>query len=116
MGPEAFSRWLETLSAAERAKLLVRISFELTIFARGCYQLNDSGHHERDGKVPLGFNELQHQLLSQAGHYIDGEASRVYPPDVFSRTVFDGAEWYGLTPILTSAMEAARRKTRATQP
>jgi hypothetical protein len=62
-------------------------------------------------KKLLGINELQHKLLSQAGHYLDGEDKKVYPVDVFTRILLEIADHYGVISALAPAIEYAKAKT-----
>ena len=106
MSTSVLAEWLTSLSLPERARLLVRISSELTIYARE-YGLSgpDSGSNH---KRLIGTNELQHKLMGQAGLYLDGVHDNVYPPDVFSEILSQTAEHYGIASDLATAVRHAR--------
>jgi hypothetical protein len=105
MNPQRVSEWLEPLSLAERAKALNLVSFMLTIRAR------DYGSPEQGEKAAikrlLGINELQHKLLSQVGHYMDGDDSKAYPVSVFSQILFEQAANYNAISALNAALKSA---------
>jgi hypothetical protein len=58
-----------------------------------------------------GHNELQHQILSQAGHYLAGEQTKVYPVDVFCEIIFEMAERNGIHHALAHSVEYVRKRT-----
>jgi hypothetical protein len=109
MNAETVTQWLNALSLAERAKSLNLVSFRLTIHAREYGQ--PSTDQSSAAKKLLGINELQHKLLSQAGHYLDGEEKKVYPVDVFSQILLETADQHGTTSALAAAIEYAKAKT-----
>jgi hypothetical protein len=107
MTPQLVGEWLESLSLPERAKLLNLVSFMLTIRARD-YGLPDSpAQGEAAIKRLLGINELQHKLLSQTRHYMDGDDSKAYPVSVFSQILFELAAHYNATGALNAALKSA---------
>ncbi|HTQ58822.1 MAG TPA: hypothetical protein VMI32_01255 [Candidatus Solibacter sp.] len=113
MTTKVFSEWLIGLALHERARFLIRVGSQLTIYAReysisGSNSENDALNHKR----LLGINELQHKLLGQAGLYLDGEHDKIYPDHVFSEIVFQTAEHYGITSDLTTAIRYAQQKTQ----
>ena len=83
------------------------VSFRLTIHARE-YALPDSKASAADRL--LGINELQHKLLSQAGHCLSGDIETSYPVDVFSRILIETADLHGVTNRLAAAIEYATAK------
>jgi hypothetical protein len=112
MTTKVFSEWLAGLPLHERARFLIRIGSQLTIYAReygisGSNSKNNNLNHKR----LVGTNELQHKLLGQAGLYLDGERDKIYPDHVFSEIVFQTAEHYGITRDLTTAIRYAQQKT-----
>ncbi len=108
MTPQLVSEWLESLPLAERAKALNLVSFKLTIHGRD-YGLPDSpAQGEAAINRLLGINELQHKLLSQTGHYLDGDDSMAYPVSVFSQILFEMAAHYNTTGALIAALKSAR--------
>ena len=114
MTPQLVSEWLGSLALAERAKALNLVSFMLTIRARD-YGLPDSpAQGEAAIKRFLGINELQHKLLSQAGHYMDGDDSKTYPPSVFSQILFEQAAYYNVTGALNAVLKSAMDRTSPT--
>ncbi|MGA8669011.1 MAG: hypothetical protein WB679_04015 [Terracidiphilus sp.] len=109
MNPQLVSEWLEPLSLAERAKVLNLVSFMLTIRARD-YGLPDSPVQGEEAAIKrlLGINELQHKLLSQVAHYMDGDDSKAYPVSVFSKILFEQAAYYNTVGALNAAFKSAR--------
>jgi hypothetical protein len=107
MTPKLVREWLESLPMAERAKAMNLVSFMLTIRARD-YGLPDSpAQGEAAIKRLLGINELQHKLLSQAGHYMDGNDSKTYPVSVLSQILFEVAAHYNIAGALNAALKSA---------
>jgi hypothetical protein len=90
----------------ERAKALNIVSYRLTIHAREYDSMDQSSL----SKKLLGINELQHILLSQTGHYMDGEEDKVYPVDVFSKSLIEIADQHGIANALASAIGYVRAK------
>ncbi len=119
MNAESLSRVLDGFSLQERARMLNRVAFELTIHARKYY---DTRSREANAPVSnvkklVGINELQHKVLSQAGHYLDGEEEKVYPVDVFSRSLFEVANHYEVSSDLVAAVKYAQtRRAKAGGP
>jgi hypothetical protein len=107
MNAQPFTQWLTELSLPERAKALNWISFDLTVYARE-WGLPESPSL---GKL-VGFNELQHTLLPQIGHYLHGEEVKVYPIDAFIRILIEKAEQHGITDSLASAFEYVMNRVR----
>ncbi len=110
MNAELLSQWLVGLPSAARAKALVRVGFELTIYAR---EYGAASHETKDdslGRKLIGINELQHKLLSQAGLYSDGEENKVYPANVFSQVLFQTAAQYGISTALVGAVGCAQSR------
>jgi hypothetical protein len=111
MNIKAFTDYLTGLSLEDRAKLLVRIGAQLTIYAREYGILGpDSENNRSNHKKLAGTNELQHKLLNQAGLYLKGEREKIYPADVLSETMFQTAEHYGIAPDPTTAILHAQQK------
>lgn len=113
MNINVFAECLTSLPLHERARFLIGIGFELTIYARE-YGVVDSNseNNSANHKRLIGTNELQHKLLSQAALYLDGERDKIYPADVFSEIVFQTAEHYDITLDLTTAIRYVQQKTR----
>lgn len=109
MNAEMVAQWLNALSLPERAKSLNLVSFRLTIHARE-YGLPSTDQSSAAKKL-LGINELQHKLLSQAGHYLDGEEKKVYPVEVFSQVLTETADQHGVAGALAAAIEYAHTKS-----
>jgi hypothetical protein len=103
---ETLTVWLGALPLAQRAKFLVGVAFQLTIYARE-YAVDPES--SGDGRLWLkrlrGHNELQRKILSQAGHYLDGEQVKVFSVDAFSRIIFEIAESSGISNALARSVE-----------
>jgi hypothetical protein len=114
MNPESLSHWLGGLSLAARAKVLNAVAFELTIRVRSfSASLKEGRTDSVTSNQLIGVNELQHKILSQVGHYLDGE-EKAYPVDVFSRILFELAEGYSILPALDAAI--TRTHSRISSP
>ncbi len=115
MNPESLAQWLAALSLQARAKALNLLSYELTVRAReyGIASVKAIGEPSALRKM-VGINELQHKLVSQAGHYLDGDERTAYPVDVLSRSLFESADHYGISPALIAAIKRARAKVAPT--
>ena len=87
------------LSLMDRARALTLPGFRLTISARDAMTLESS----LGMRKLIGINELQHRVLSQAGHYLDGEESRAYPVDVFGQILTETAAHHDLASMLDDA-------------
>jgi hypothetical protein len=85
MNLQSLAEWLNELSLADRARALNRVSYQLTIHARDYFLASADEEKSAAARKLIGISELQHKLLSQTGHYLDGEQQAVYPVDVFSR-------------------------------
>ena len=107
MNEEFLTNWLTSLPVARRGRVLNQVAYELTISARRWYVPGAEATTPEGVNKLLGLNELQHQLLAQAGHYLDNEDSKVYPLDVFSKIVLQMAAHYGIESDLTSAIRRA---------
>jgi hypothetical protein len=102
------SEWLSELSLQDRAQKLNRVSHNLTICARE-FQLPPFAEDSRSAvKRLLGINELQHKISAQIGHYLHGEAIKVYPVEVFSEILFEIAAQYEILPMLKGAIQHAK--------
>jgi hypothetical protein len=111
MNEEFLTSWLTSLSVAKRGRILNQVAYELTISARHWYVPGaEATTPEGANKLP-GLNELQHQLLAQAGHYLDNEEVKVYPLDVFSKVVLQMAAHYGIASDLTTAIRYVQQKS-----
>jgi hypothetical protein len=74
MNYESMAAWLRALTVTEQTKALNYVSYGLTISAREYVYLDRSQKPTLDqttGAQLLGISELQHQLSSQIGHYLD---------------------------------------------
>lgn len=107
MNAESLSRRLEGLPLHERAKLLNLIAYQLTVQVRRFYRFppHSAPNPPPNGEKLAGVNELQHQLISQIGHYLQGEEEKVYPVDVFSRILFEVADQHGVASDLAAAVK-----------
>ena len=95
----------------ERARILNRISHDLTICTREFEAATEPFKEPALViKMLIGLSELQHQLSAQIGHYMDGEELKVYPIDVFTKILFEKASRYQILPFLRGAI--GRIKTR----
>ena len=78
LNPQILSEWLTGMSLPERARILNRISHDLTICTR---EFEAATEPFKDPalviKMLIGLSELQHQLSAQIGHYMDGEEVKV---------------------------------------
>jgi hypothetical protein len=105
LNPQILSEWLAGMSLPERARALNRIAHSLTIctreFEAATQPFKDPGMVI---KKLIGLSELQHQLSAQIGHYMDGEAIKVYPIDVFAKILFEKAIYYEILPFLKGAI------------
>src|SRR5712664_1815365 len=109
MSAEVLSEWLTSLQLPERTKALNLLSFKLTINAREHgIRFSDPDALPATAKRLLGISELHHKLLSQIGHYLDGEETGAYPVDVFSRILFEVANQHDCTADLNAAIRSAR--------
>ena len=117
MTPTLFSEYLSSLTLNERARFLIRIASELTIYARE-YGATSAGAENSSSRLKklTGFNELQHKILGQASLYLDGEREKVYPVDVFTQIVFQAAEYYEIAPDLATAIQYVQQKTSTKTP
>jgi hypothetical protein len=111
LNPQILSEWLTGMSLPERARILNRISHDLTICTR---EFEAATEPFKDPalviKMLIGLSELQHQLSAQIGHYMDDEEVKVYPIDVFAKILFEKATHYQILPFLRGTI--SRIKTR----
>jgi hypothetical protein len=111
MNYESMAAWLRALTVTEQTKALNYVSYGLTISAPEYVYLDRSQKPTLDqttGAQLLGISELQHQLSSQIGHYLDGEEVKLYPVDVFCRILFEKAAYHGVMSGLLTAIKRAR--------
>lgn len=112
VNPQTLSDWLSGMTLAQRARILNRISYDLTICTR---EFEAATEPFKDPalviKMLIGLSELQHQLSQQIGHYMDGEEVKVYPMGVFAKMLFEKATHYQILPCLRGAV--SRIKPRA---
>jgi hypothetical protein len=108
MNSQQVAEWLAALPLLERAKVLNLVSYNLTIHARDYGLPHSPAQGEAAIKRLLGINELQHKLMSQTGHYMDGDDSKAYPATVFSQILFEMAAHYNATGALNAALKSAR--------
>jgi hypothetical protein len=87
---ETIERYI-AMPEERKAQFLVRTSYELTVYMRGCY-VDDPDPELRATKLK-GTNEIQHQLASEAGHHLAGNLER-YPDDVLIRICVEKAAMY----------------------
>jgi hypothetical protein len=112
LNAQSLGEWLGALSVKERTKVLILLSFRLTIHARG-YDLSsmNSEQDENARRKLLGINEMQHNLLAQAGHYLDGSEASAYPTDVLCQILFETADHHGIASVLSSAANFAKDRS-----
>jgi hypothetical protein len=111
LNPQVVSEWLTGMPLPERARILNRIAHDLTICTREFEVVREPFKDPALViKRLIGLSELQHQLSSQIGHYMDGEEVKVYPVDVFAKILFEKASNYQILPFLKGAI--GRVKTR----
>jgi hypothetical protein len=104
MKPEELTDRLSAASLPARCKFLNLMSYHLTIAAR------DISDDALEAKARLAaINEMQHTLIGQLGHYLDGEEVKVYPLDVFSKILFGKAAAHQLVPALVGSINFAQR-------
>jgi len=112
---EMLTVWFGALPLAERAKVLVAVGFQLTIYAR---EYAADPQSSEDNSLWLrrlrGYNELQHKILSQAGLYLDGEQVKVYSVDAFCRILCEMAERNGISNALARSVEYVSNRTNRT--
>jgi len=101
---EAVARY-EAIPEDRKASLLLRVSWRLTVYMRGCYDEADAELLQMKLK---GSNELQHQLASEAWSHLAGNRER-YPDDALIRICAEkaahhriGGEFHG---AMTSALD-----------
>jgi hypothetical protein len=112
MNSHTLAKWLSTLSAPERIRVLALIYSNLTVSARELF-LPEHGQGAQSSVLAKlrGLNELHHKLAGQLiGLSPDTEKS--YPVDVFSDILFETAETYGVGGFLNSAIQFAQTRER----
>lgn len=111
MNPAVLSQYLDSLPLQKRARFLIRVAFELTVYARE-YGVPSADQEKNNANLKrlCGANELQHNILSQAGLYLDGETQKVYPVDVFSEIIFQTAGHYGIASDLATAIRYVQQR------
>ena len=88
-----------------KCNFLLTLAHELTIACRRYYRNSD----EVDAQsIPHfeGVCELMHHISAEARHHLNEDADR-YPDDVLLRTLFDKAEYFGLTTEFGTAVHYA---------
>jgi hypothetical protein len=112
INPQILGEWLAGMSLPQRARTLNRIAFDLTICARE-FEAATQPFKEPAMVIKrlIGLSELQHQLSSQIGHYMDGEQIKVYPIDVFAQILFEKATHYQILPFLRGAINRIKGGT-----
>ena len=104
---ETLSARLLALPLNERAQKLNRISYALTICAREFYSVENASERPGAARKLLALSELHHKISSQVGAYLAGEETKVYPVEVFSRTLYDIATSHDILPSLNWAVKFA---------
>jgi len=84
---EALSLYCDK-SDQEKMKILARLSHQLTILARGTYEL-ESDDLSAPKKLRC-INEIMHRVLGQLNKYLNSDSSR-YPDQLFIKMIFDMA-------------------------
>jgi hypothetical protein len=75
------------MSPKNQARFLVRLGFEMTVWARGAYSSLTSDHSV-SANLLQAYNELQHKISAQLMHLLYEDDHR-YPDDVFINILFD---------------------------
>ena len=110
--PQILSEWLAEMPLPQRARAINLIAYYLTICARD-FEIAPKPlkNPELAIRMLIGISELQHQLLQQIGHYMDGEEVKVYPIDVFAAILFEKATAYQIVPFLKTAIHYVKRRS-----
>jgi hypothetical protein len=107
---EAIDRYV-AVAPEDKCRFLIRLSYELTVQMRGCYDEADVGL--RVVKLQ-GANEIQHHLASEAHHHLVGNIER-YPDDVLIRILVENGAFYNiggeLAGALTRCLEQYERRS-----
>jgi hypothetical protein len=103
-----------SLPAADQARLLTRLAWELTLVGRAYYM---PGTEELADPAALrAVNELQHQITQHVLALLDDNPRR-YPDDVLIRCIVDDTpDRAGLRPAVRDAFAAAYRHVRPEAP
>jgi len=102
-------QWLAGLTLIERARALNIVSYMLTIHARE-YGLPES-EQTASAKKLLGLNDLQHKILSQTVHYLDGEERLASSVGPFCKVLTETAAYHGISAPLGAAISFAKSRT-----
>lgn len=94
-------RVFSTMSAINQARFLARLAHDETIWTRHEYHAL-TGSHEQTAHLLTAHNELQHRIVGQLVHLLEGDKMR-YPDDVFVNILFDMAEGAGCLERLEGA-------------
>jgi hypothetical protein len=106
---QSLMQWLASLSLVERARALNIVSYMLTIHARE-YGL-PSSEQLTSAKKLLGINDLQHKILSQTVHYLDGEEGRAPSVNSFCKVLTETADHHNISGPLAAAISFAKSRT-----
>jgi hypothetical protein len=106
MNTKLIADWISSLSFLERAKVLVFMGYRLTLYARECGA--DTGPLSE--QKLLGINELQHKLLSQAGHYLKESEEHTYSVDDLFKALLETAKYYNLNEVLGGVLKSAQTR------
>jgi hypothetical protein len=96
------------LSAAEQISFLSHLAANLTVFARGTYEVQTV--NVADPPRLRGFNEFQHRVSFHLSHMIDGHNDR-YPDDVLARMIAEYARELGCEQAVANVFERSCRST-----
>jgi len=99
---EAIARYI-AIPDDRKAWLLLRVSWWLTVYLRGCY---DESQPESLAMKLKGANEIQHQLSSEAWSHLSQKLDR-YPDDVLIRICVEKASHYNIDGEFGGAMKSA---------
>ncbi len=99
---EAIKRYL-AISEGSKTRFLLLLSYELTVYMRGCY---DEGDAESRATKLKGANEVQHRLAAEARHHLALNLER-YPDDVLIRICAELASVYKIEAEFGGAMNWA---------
>jgi hypothetical protein len=99
---EAVSRYV-AIPEDRKAWFLLRVSWWLTLYLRGCY---DEADADLLAKKLKGANEIQHQLSSGAWSHLTGNPNR-YPDDTLIQICVETAATYKIGGEFGAAMKSA---------
>jgi len=105
---EAIARYI-AIPDDRKAWFLLRVSWWLSVYLRGCYNEADA---ELLATKLKGANEIQHQLSSEAWSHLAGNPNR-YPDDVLIRICAEKASHYSIDGEFGGAMTSALNESKS---